>query len=78
MKQKFLFLFFILYIATLSSTSSLYRSLELKDKMDYDVFKHAVKGASKIKGKSFQFLTVIDFTKPSTEPIPHLFIGPWN
>lgn len=68
MKQKFLFLFFILYIATLSSTSSLYRSLELKDKMDYDVFKHAVKGASKIKGKSFQFLTVIDFTKPSTEP----------
>ncbi len=36
--------------------------------MDYDVFKHAVKGASKIKGKSFQFLTVIDFTKPSTEP----------
>ena len=68
MKQKFLFLFFILYITTLSSTSSLYKSLQLKDKMNYDVFKHAIKGSSKIKGKSFQFLTVIDFTKPSTEP----------
>ncbi|MGL5377061.1 MAG: murein L,D-transpeptidase catalytic domain family protein [Cetobacterium sp.] len=68
MKQKFLFLFFILYITTLSSTSSLYKSLHLKDKMKYDVFKNAVKGASKIKGKQFQFLTIIDFTKPSTEP----------
>ena len=68
MKQKFLFLFFILYMTTLSSTSSLYKSLHLKDKMNYDVFKQAIKGASKIKGKSFQFLTVIDFTKPSTEP----------
>lgn len=68
MKQKLLLLFFILYITVFSSTSSLYKSLELKDKMNYSVFKHAIKGASKIKGKTFQFLTVIDFTKPSTEP----------
>lgn len=68
MKQKLLFLFFIFSITVFSSTSSLYKSLELKDKMDYSVFKNAVKGASKIKGKNFQFLTVIDFTKPSTEP----------
>ena len=68
MKQKFLFLFFIFYIATFSSTSSLYNSLELKGKMDYSVFKNAIKGASKVKEKNFQFLTVIDFTKPSTEP----------
>ncbi|MGL5279065.1 MAG: murein L,D-transpeptidase catalytic domain family protein [Cetobacterium sp.] len=68
MKQKLSFLFFILYMTVFSSTSSLYKSLELKDKMNYIVFKNAVKGASKIKGKNFQFLTVIDFTKPSTEP----------
>lgn len=68
MKQKLLFLFLILYMTVFSSTSSLYKSLELKDKMNYSVFKNAVKGASKIKGKPFQFLTVIDFTKPSTEP----------
>lgn len=70
MKQKLLLLllFFILYMTVFSSTSSLYKSLELKDKMNYSVFKHAIKGASKIKGKTFQFLTVIDFTKPSTEP----------
>ena len=36
--------------------------------MDYSVFKNAIKGASKVKEKNFQFLTVIDFTKPSTEP----------
>ncbi|MGL5001231.1 MAG: murein L,D-transpeptidase catalytic domain family protein [Cetobacterium sp.] len=68
MKQKILFLFFILSLTTLSSTSSLYKKLELKDKMNYDVFKNAVKGASKIKGKQIEFLTIIDFTKPSTEP----------
>ncbi|MGL4538894.1 MAG: murein L,D-transpeptidase catalytic domain family protein [Cetobacterium sp.] len=68
MKQKLLLLFLILYMTVFSSTSSLYKSLELKDKMNYSVFKHAIKGASKIKGKTFQFLTVIDFTKPSTEP----------
>ena len=68
MKQKLLFLFFIFYIATFSSTSSFYNSLELRGKMDYSVFKNAIKGASKVKEKNFQFLTVIDFTKPSTEP----------
>ncbi|MGL4641965.1 MAG: murein L,D-transpeptidase catalytic domain family protein [Cetobacterium sp.] len=68
MKQKLIALFFIFYITSFASTSSLYRSLELKDKMTYDVFKNAVKGASKIKGNKSQYLTVIDFTKPSTEP----------
>lgn len=68
MKQKLLLLFFILYMTAFSSTSSLYKSLELKDKMNYNVFKNAIKGAAKIKEKNFQFLTVIDFTKPSTEP----------
>ncbi|MDX8335376.1 MULTISPECIES: murein L,D-transpeptidase catalytic domain family protein [Cetobacterium] len=68
MIQKIYFLFFIFHLTALSSTSSLYNSLKLKDKMNYKVFKNAIKGASKIKGKDFQFLTVIDFTKPSTEP----------
>ncbi|WP_297596651.1 murein L,D-transpeptidase catalytic domain family protein [uncultured Cetobacterium sp.] len=68
MKKK-LFLFFItFYLTALGSTSQLYRNLHLKDKMNYSVFKNAVKGSSKIKGKKFRFLTVIDFTKPSTEP----------
>ncbi|MGL4998380.1 MAG: murein L,D-transpeptidase catalytic domain family protein [Cetobacterium sp.] len=67
MKQKISTLFLILYITTLSSTSSLYKKLELKDKMTYDVFKNAIKGTSKIKGKKNDFLTIIDFTKPSTE-----------
>ncbi|MGL6067074.1 MAG: murein L,D-transpeptidase catalytic domain family protein, partial [Cetobacterium sp.] len=67
MKQKILFLFFIFSLTTLSSTSSLYKKLDLKDKMNYSVFKNAIKGASKIKGKKLEFLTIIDFTKPSTE-----------
>ncbi|MBC2851666.1 murein L,D-transpeptidase catalytic domain family protein [Cetobacterium sp. 8H] len=68
MKKNFFFFFIIFYLTAMGSTSKLYKTLHLKDKMNYSVFKNAMKGSSKIKGKDFRFLTVIDFTKPSTEP----------
>lgn len=67
--KKMVFSFFILfYSLTFSFTSSMYRKLNLENKMNYDVFKHAMKGTSKLKKNHYRFLTVVDFTKPSTEP----------
>lgn len=70
--KKFIFIF--LLICTTNSfafTGSLYRKLELKDKIEYSTFKNAIKGSKKIsheKNKDFRYLTIIDFTKPSTKP----------
>lgn len=68
MKLKLIPLFFFIYLTTFSSTSSLYKTLNLKDKMNYSVFKNAMKGTTKIKSNGSNFLTIIDFTKPSSEP----------
>nr|WP_307774562.1 murein L,D-transpeptidase catalytic domain family protein [uncultured Cetobacterium sp.] len=68
--MKTIFLFMIMYSFSFSftSTSSLYNKLNLKDKMEYSVFKNAIKGSKKIKNANHNYLTIIDFTKPSTEP----------
>lgn len=66
---KFILSFFILfYSLSFSFTSSLYKKLHLENKMEYSVFKNAMKGTSKLKNNNYQFLTIIDFTKPSTKP----------
>lgn len=61
-------LFFIVYITGFSSTYSLYNRFKLEGKISYSVFKNAINGSSKIKDKNSRYLTIIDFTKPSTEP----------
>lgn len=67
--KKIIFSFFILfYSLTFPFTFSMYKNLNLENKMNYDVFKHAMKGTAKLKKNHYRFLTVIDFTKPSTEP----------
>lgn len=65
--KKIFTIFFLFSTLIFSSTSSLYKDLELKNKMEYSVFKNAMKGYSKIKDKKYRFLVIVDFTKPSTK-----------
>lgn len=46
---------------------SAYKALHIKDKLDYLVFSRAIHGYNKIHNKNGQFVTIIDFTKPSQE-----------
>lgn len=70
MLKKYLVSFFVICNLSFATTSDLYKRLHLEDKMAYSVFENGMKGISKIKnhGKKYRFLTIIDFTKPSTEP----------
>ncbi|WP_418964999.1 murein L,D-transpeptidase catalytic domain family protein [Cetobacterium sp.] len=45
----------------------LYQEIGLKGKLDYEVFKTALNGYNKIEGKRKELLTIIDYSKPSTE-----------
>ncbi len=45
----------------------LYESLGLKDKIAYSVFEKAFNGYQKVEGRQKNILTLIDFTKPSSE-----------
>lgn len=45
----------------------LYNNFQLADKINYKIFKMAVKGYSKIKNKKNNYLTIIDYSKPSNE-----------
>ncbi len=49
-------------------TKILFRKMELTNKLDYQLFKNAVSGYEKISSKKNDtILTIIDFSKPSTE-----------
>lgn len=45
----------------------LYEEIGLDGKLNYDVFKTALNGYSKIDGRKKELLTIIDYSKPSTE-----------
>ncbi|MGL5123046.1 MAG: murein L,D-transpeptidase catalytic domain family protein [Fusobacteriaceae bacterium] len=51
----------------LSSMEKLYKDLNLEKEIKFDVFKIALKGYSKIDNKKKKLLTIIDFSKPSSE-----------
>ncbi|MGL4687943.1 MAG: murein L,D-transpeptidase catalytic domain family protein, partial [Fusobacteriaceae bacterium] len=51
----------------LSSVERLYKDLNLEKEIDFKVFKIALKGYSKIDNKKKKLLTIIDFSKPSSE-----------
>lgn len=50
----------------IADTKDLYTQMQLNNKMDFRVFENAIKGYNKINAKNKKFLTIIDFTKPST------------
>jgi len=46
---------------------NLYTECELTDKLDYNVFKHAMDGYNSIELSNKKLLSIIDYSKPSTE-----------
>ncbi len=46
---------------------NLYTECELTDKLDYNVFKHAMDGYNSIELANKKLLSIIDYSKPSTE-----------
>lgn len=53
--------------STESEEFKLYQEIGLTDLVSFDVFKTALNGYSKINDKKKNFLTIIDYSKPSTE-----------
>jgi hypothetical protein len=51
----------------LSDIDAVYRETELEPVLDRDVFRLAMKGKSRIRAKNDTLLSIIDFSKPSTE-----------
>ena len=47
--------------------TSLYTDCELKDKLDFIVFKHALDGYNSIDAPNKKLLSIIDYSKPSNE-----------
>jgi len=47
--------------------TSLYTDCELTDKLDFDVFKSAMEGYNTIDAPNKKLLSIIDYSKPSTE-----------
>jgi hypothetical protein len=47
--------------------TSLYTDCELKDKLDFDVFRSAMEGFSTIDSPNKKLLSIIDYSKPSNE-----------
>ena len=47
--------------------TSLYTDCELADKLDFNVFKHAMDGYNSIELTNKSLLSIIDYSKPSTE-----------
>ena len=47
--------------------TSLYTECELQDKLDYNVFKQAMDGYNSIELTNNKLLSIIDYSKPSTE-----------
>jgi len=52
---------------SLTACSTLYSEMNLSHLVNYDAFEQAIIGYQKIKGRRKDILTLIDFTKPSTE-----------
>ena len=48
-------------------TARLYRSMQLEGVVNWKAFRQAVEGYGKIRGRKRDVLTLIDFSKPSTE-----------
>jgi hypothetical protein len=48
-------------------TQKIYSEMNLKGIINYDTFEKAVQGYNQIKGKKKELLTIIDFSKPSTQ-----------
>lgn len=78
MKKKFIILIIITtFLVSATSmaaddyqrtTKNLYRKMKLSNKINYKLFENAVTGYEKINSKgNGDFLTIIDFSKPSTE-----------
>jgi hypothetical protein len=55
------------YVETSTDVHALYNETGLSEIVNYRAFKQAFTGYSKIKGRKKDMLTLIDFTKPSTE-----------
>ncbi|MEG0097350.1 MAG: murein L,D-transpeptidase catalytic domain family protein [Cetobacterium sp.] len=51
----------------IKNPKKLYKEMHLENKLDYKVFENALTGYNRIKGKKTSLLTIIDYTKPSTE-----------
>lgn len=47
--------------------TSIYTDCELKDKLDFDVFKSAMEGYNNIDAPNKNLLSIIDYSKPSNE-----------
>lgn len=56
-----------------SSCQLLYKEMELDGVVNYDAFEKAVAGYNKIGQKSKEILTLVDFSKPSTEERFYVF-----
>ncbi len=77
--RKKMFKFIVLFSLLISSTSyaftpnefdlkDLYAKINLKEKVSFQIFENAIEGYRKIKEKKkTNILTIIDYTKPSTE-----------
>lgn len=50
-----------------SQIKSLYEQLQLQNKLNYSTFQKAIKGYNKIQNKKEGKITIVDFSKPSTE-----------
>lgn len=52
---------------TIEEVDTIYKESELESVLDRDVFQLAMKGYSKIKTKDKDLISIIDFSKPSTD-----------
>lgn len=50
-----------------NNEKKLYEEIGLNGKLNYDVFKKALNGYSKIEARKKDLLTIVDYSKPSTE-----------
>ncbi|WP_413110411.1 murein L,D-transpeptidase catalytic domain family protein [Thaumasiovibrio sp. DFM-14] len=50
-----------------NAASDIYRQLKLENRLDYEVFENAVNAYNTLDGKRSQYLSIIDYTKSSTE-----------
>lgn len=59
--------------AKTDKVAELYRSMQLEGVVNWKAFRQAVAGYEKIKGRKRDILTLIDFSKPSTEERLYVF-----
>lgn len=59
--------------AEADETARLYRSMQLEGVVNWKAFRQAVAGYKKISGRRREVLTLIDFSKPSTEKRLYVF-----